>query len=111
MKGLNGMAEIELNDTNFEREVLQSTQPVMVDFWAQWCAPCRMMSPIISELANENDKVKIGKLDVDSNPVTASQYGVMSIPTLIFFRDGKVVDKLVGVRSKAELQKRLDSLL
>ena len=70
-----------------------------------------MMSPIISELANENDKVKIGKLDVDTNPVTASQYGVMSIPTLIFFKNGKVVDKLVGVRSKAELQKRLDSLL
>lgn len=106
------MAEIELTDANFAQEVLKSTEPVMVDFWAEWCGPCRMLSPVVSELAQEYEtKVKVGKLNVDDNPATASQFGVMSIPTLIFFKNGSVVDKLVGLHSKSDVQKQLDSLL
>ena len=106
------MAEIELTDENFVQEVMDSTKPVMVDFWAEWCAPCRMLSPIVSELAQEYEaRIRVGKLNVDKNPETASRFGIMSIPTLIFFKNGNVVDKLVGLHPKSVVQKRLESLL
>lgn len=107
-----GVAEIVLTDENFAREVLESEEPVMVDFWAEWCGPCRMLSPIVSELAQEHEaKVKVCKLNVDENPETASQFGIMSIPTVIFFKNGTVVNKVVGLCSKSDLKKQLDDLL
>ena len=99
-------------DSNFKNEVLESDLPVLVDFWANWCGPCKMIAPIVEELAGElKGKIKVGKLDVDTNPKTATYYGVMSIPTLIFFKDGKVMDQLVGALNKAELKRRIESSL
>ncbi len=94
----------EVNDTNFEQEVLKSTVPVLVDFWAEWCGPCRMLGPIIEEISNEfsDDKVKICKLNVDNNQVTASKYSIMAIPTVLLFKNGQPVEQLVGVRSKKD---------
>lgn len=100
---------IQLTDQNFEQEVLKSEKPVLVDFWAAWCGPCQMMGPIINELAEEvKEKYKVGKLNVDENRETASKYGVMSIPTLIIFKDGKEVKQLVGVQSKEVLKSELE---
>ena len=99
----------ELTDTNFQQEVLSSAQPVLVDFWAPWCGPCRMIAPMIEELANENvGSFKIGKINIDDNPNAAQSYGVSSIPTLMIFKGGEVVDRFVGVRPKNQLQAAID---
>jgi thioredoxin 1 len=103
---------IEVNDANFESEVLRSGLPVVVDFWAAWCGPCKMMSPIIEKVAEQYaGKLKFGKLNVDENPQTASQYQAMSIPTLIFFRNGAAADRSVGTIPEAELRAKIDSWL
>ncbi|PAP75807.1 thioredoxin [Rubrivirga marina] len=98
-------------DANFEAEVLNSDQPVLVDFWATWCGPCRTIAPTIEEIASEYDgKAKVVKLDVDNNPQTAMKYGIRSIPSLLFFKDGKPVDQMVGVVPKRVLAEKLDTL-
>lgn len=103
---------IKVTDSNFEQEVLKSDVPVMVDFWAEWCGPCRMIHPIIDELGKEYEgKAKMTKLDVDSNPQTASKYGVRNIPTVLFIKGGEVVDKQVGAVPKKVFQKKLDAIL
>jgi thioredoxin 1 len=106
------MSEITFTDKNFEEEVLKSDGLVLVDFWATWCGPCQVMGPIIKQVAeeNKNAKVKVGKLNVDENSDTAQKYNVMSIPTLIYFKEGKVVDQSSGVQSKDALQKKLKEL-
>jgi len=106
------MALVHLTDSNFKKEVLESELPVLVDFWAAWCTPCRMIAPIIEELAKEYDnKVKIGKVDVDENPDTASRYGIMSIPTLVFFKEGKAMEQIAGAQNKTELKKVIEANL
>ena len=103
---------IDVTDDTFEDEVIKSEVPVLVDFWADWCAPCKMVAPIVEDLASEYDgKVKFGKLDVDSNPNTAMKYGVRGIPTLLIFSDGKPVDQVVGVVPKAVLKGRLEKAI
>lgn len=102
----------EVTDANFRDEVLNSITPVMVDFWAEWCGPCKMIAPTVAELAKEYEgRAKVVKLDVDSNYQTAGIYDVRSIPTLLFFKNGKVVDKIVGVQSKQKLKEKLDASL
>lgn len=99
----------ELSDHDFETEVLQSLMPVLIDFWAPWCGPCRMITPVIEELAGENqDAVKVAKINIDDSPGTASTYGVSSIPTLMLFKNGEVVDRFVGVQPKKRLQDAID---
>lgn len=100
----------EFTDANFDSEVLQSSEPVLVDFWAPWCGPCRQIAPMIDELANENPGVKIGKVNIDDNPSAAQKYGVNSIPTLLVFKGGEVTESFVGVRPKAQLQDALNSV-
>ncbi len=103
---------VEVNDSNFDQMVLQSKTPVLVDFWAAWCGPCRMVAPLVEELAGEYEgKVTMVKLNVDENPQIASQYGIMSIPTLLIFKNGAPVSNIVGFRPKAELQRSLDAVL
>ena len=103
---------VEVNDSNFGEMVLQAKTPVLVDFWAAWCAPCRMVAPVVEELAKEYEgKVSFVKLDVDQNPRTASQYGIMSIPTLLIFKNGAPVSNIVGFRPKADLKRSLDATL
>jgi len=97
--------EINTNDANFKQEVLESDVPVLVDFWAQWCAPCHMVAPVVEEIAKKyKGKLKVCKINVDEAPNTASKYGIMSIPTLAIFKNGKVADKVVGALPKSELE-------
>lgn len=94
---------IEITAENFENEVLNSDKPVLIDFWAAWCGPCRMLSPVVDEIAEENDNVKVGKVNVDEQLEFAAQFGIQSIPTLLFFKDGKQIDRSVGVASKSAI--------
>jgi len=106
------MSIYNFSDSNFKKEVLESKLPVVVDFWAQWCAPCKMVAPIVDELAKEYaGKIKVGKVDVDSNPSVASQYAVMSIPTLIFFKGGKVMSQVTGLQNKSALKQKIEENL
>ena len=106
------MAALEVTDDSFTNEVLNSELPVLVDFWAEWCGPCKMVSPIVEELSNEyNGKIKVAKLDVDSNPQTATNYGIRGIPTLLMFKDGSAVDQIVGAVPKTHIAERLDKII
>jgi thioredoxin 1 len=101
----------ELSDGDFEKEVLQSSEPVLVDFWAPWCGPCRMIAPVVEELAAENTgELKVYKINIDESPNTAANYGVSSIPTLMIFKGGEVAERLVGVQPKKRLQEAIDQL-
>lgn len=103
---------IVLTDQSFENEVIKYDKPVLVDFWATWCAPCRMIAPALEEIAKEYDgKAKICKIDVDQNPNIASRFGIMSIPSLLFFKNGELVDKVVGAVPKKQLADKLDGLM
>lgn len=106
------MAEIILDDKNFREEVLKSELPVLVDFWAPWCGPCKIVGPIVEELAIEYaGKLKVGKLNVDDNQQTAGQYGIMSIPTLAFFKKGQVVKTIIGAQGKDALKRAVEEII
>lgn len=103
---------LEVTDSTFAKEVLESGKPAMVDFWATWCGPCRMVAPTVEELANEyGEEVVIAKVDVDNNQEVAAEFGIRNIPTLLFFKDGKVVDKVVGVAPKSQLEQKLKAIM
>ncbi|MCY3904306.1 MAG: thioredoxin [Caldilineaceae bacterium] len=107
-----GVNTVVVTDANFEDEVIQSELPVLVDFWAEWCGPCKMIAPVLDEIASELDgKLTIGKLDVDENQSTAMAFGVMSIPTLMLFKDGQQVETIVGFQQKAQLLGRIQTHL
>ena len=101
------MSVLTITKENFDQQVLQNTKPVLLDFWASWCGPCRMLSPVVDEIAQENDAIAVGKINVDEQPELASQFGVMSIPTLMVFKDGKTVNTSVGVVPKAKILEML----
>lgn len=112
MEGMMAEGILELTTSSWEREVLNSKGVIMVDFWAPWCGPCRIIAPTIEELAKEYaGKVKVGKLNTDENPEIATRYGIMGIPTIMFFKDGQRVDQIVGVVPKSILKTKLDSLI
>ena len=102
--------EVNLNKSNFENEVLKDEKIVLVDFWATWCGPCQMIAPVIKEIAEQNNKIKVGKVNVDEEQELAIQYGVMSIPTLIFFKNGNPIKEVVGFHSKSELNEIIENL-
>ncbi|MCP4354736.1 MAG: thioredoxin [Proteobacteria bacterium] len=102
---------LEVNDDNFEAEVINSDKPVLIDFWAPWCGPCRAIAPIIDELAKVYDQIKFVKCNVDDNPVTPGKYEVQAIPTLLFIKDGKVADSITGMVAKNKLEETIKKLL
>ena len=103
---------IEINDNNFEEVVLQSDKPVLVDFWAEWCGPCRMISPLVAELSDDYiGRAVITKMDVDNNPGTTAKFGIRNIPTILFFKNGEIADKQVGAVPKSILASKIDALL
>ena len=108
------MADVimEIEDSNFDNEVLQSEKPVLVDFWAPWCGPCKAIGPVVEELAGDfGDKIKFAKCNVDNNPVTPGKYGIKAIPTLITFKEGKVVDQITGMVAKSKLEEAIKNIL
>jgi len=108
------MAEdiLEIDDSTFDAEVLKSNKPVLIDFWAPWCGPCRAISPLVEQLAGEfGDKIKFVKCNVDDNPISPGKYGIRSIPTLMFFKDGNVVDQVIGIVAKSKLEEVINKIL
>ena len=102
---------IEIDDSSFDAEVLRSEKPVLVDFWAPWCGPCRAIAPLVEELATAfGGKIKFAKCNVDDNPITPSKYGIKSIPTLIFFKEGEVLDKVIGIVPKSKLEEMISQV-
>ena len=97
------MSYINITNQNFNEEVLQSDKPVLIDFWASWCGPCRMIAPIVEEIAEERSDIKVGKINVDEEPELANRFGIMSIPTLVVMKDGEMINKLVGARPKNQI--------
>ena len=109
---MENVSNIELNSKNFKEEVLESSIPVLIDLWAPWCMPCRMITPIVEQLAEDNQgKLKVCKLNTDENQDIAARYGIQGIPTLLFFKGGQEVDRLVGVTPKPIIQKKIDAIL
>ena len=109
---MENVENIELNSNNFKEEVLESSIPVLIDLWAPWCMPCRMITPIVEQLAEDNQgKLKVCKLNTDENQGIAARYGIQGIPTLLFFKDGQEVDRIVGVTPKPIIQKKVDAIL
>ena len=106
------MHPVEITDANFEQEVIKSDIPVLIDFWAVWCGPCKLIAPTVEEIANDyQGKVKVGKLDVDNNQMVATKFGIRSIPTLLIFKGGKIVDQIVGAVPKSAIIQKLDAHL
>ena len=101
------MSVLTITKENFDQQVLQNTKPVLLDFWASWCGPCRMLSPVVDEIAQENDAIAVGKINVDEQPELAAQFGIMSIPTLLVFKGGKLAEKKIGVQTKQALMEML----
>ncbi len=97
------MSVIDINKSNFQSEVLHADRPVLLDFWAPWCGPCRMVAPVVEEIAGERSDIKVGKVNIDEQPELARQFGIMSIPTLVVMEDGKIVDQAIGARPKSAI--------